>query len=59
MAGDDLERLRVNARQRANLLRERDELIIEAKTAKIPVTHIAAAIGLSAMQVHRIIRDAR
>jgi len=49
----------VNARQRAKLLRERDQLIIEAKAAKIPVAHIAAAVGLSAMQVHRIIRDAK
>lgn len=47
-----------NATRRAELAVERDELIFAAKTAGVPVTHIARAVGLSAMQVHRIIREA-
>jgi heme-degrading monooxygenase HmoA len=57
VAGDELERLAQNARQRAELLQERDELIFGAKTAHVPVTRIAEAVGLSAMQVHRLLRE--
>ena len=54
---DDLEALRENRAERERLNTERDELIVAAKLAKKPVTHIAEAVGLSAMQVHRILND--
>lgn len=53
---DLLKRLRANVSKRDSLSRERDELILEASAAKIPVTHIAEAVGLSRAQVHNIIR---
>lgn len=52
---DELEALRTNCTQRAKLDAERDDLIVAAKRAKKPVTHIADAAGLSRMQVHRIL----
>ncbi|WP_223691083.1 hypothetical protein [Leifsonia poae] len=45
------------ARKRVDL--ERDELIIAAASAGVPKTHIADAVGLSSMQVHRILNAAR
>jgi DNA invertase Pin-like site-specific DNA recombinase len=52
-----LKRLRANASKREALSAERDALIREAKAAGVPVTHIAAAIGLTRQQVHRIIAE--
>lgn len=59
MPTDLLTRLQKNARARERLLAERDELILQAKTAAVPATHIAAAVGLSPMQVHRILAVAK
>lgn len=56
---DWLKQLERNAAKRAELLAERDQLIANAKADKVPVTHIAKAVGLSAMQVHRIINDSK
>jgi hypothetical protein len=53
-----LNQLEQNAKKRAQLAVERDELIFAAKTVGLPVTHIARSVGLSAMQVHRILREA-
>lgn len=50
-----LKKLRRNAEQRAELLHERDELIVAAKADRVPVRHIAAAADMSPMQMHRII----
>jgi DNA-binding MarR family transcriptional regulator len=52
-----LARLKKNRARREQNLTERDGLILEAKAAGVPVTHIAEAIGLDRTQVHRIIRD--
>lgn len=51
-----LKKLRRNAEHRAELLHERDELIVAAKAARVPVRHIAAAADMSPMQMHRIIK---
>lgn len=59
MADDWLERLAQNRDDRARLDRERDELILAAAGAGVPKTHIADAVGLSAMHVHRIINAAK
>lgn len=55
--GEELEALRKNRADRERLSAERDELIVAAKSAKVPVTHIAKAVGLSAMQVHRVLNE--
>jgi hypothetical protein len=55
---DELKKLQHNARRRAELLEERDDLIFDARAAGVPVTHIAEAAGLSAMHVHRLLREA-
>lgn len=54
-----LGRLRRIAAKRAELLEERDRLIVEAKDAGVPVSHIAEAAGLSRVQTHKIIKDNR
>jgi hypothetical protein len=56
---DILNQLRANASKRDALSSERDQLILWAAAAKIPVTHIAEAVGLTRQQVHRIINDAK
>lgn len=57
---DVLEQLRRNRVERERLDGERDALILEAAAAspRIPVTHIAEAVGLDRTHVHRIIRAA-
>lgn len=49
--------LRKNAARRDALLEERDRLIVEARSAGATVVDIAEAIGLSRMQVHRILNE--
>jgi DNA-directed RNA polymerase specialized sigma subunit len=56
---DRLAALRKNAQERADLLAERDELIVAARNDTVPVTHIAEAVGLSPIHVHRIINAAK
>jgi hypothetical protein len=53
---DVLAVLRRNAAARARLLAERDQLIREARDANVPVVWIAEAVGLTRMQVHRILK---
>jgi hypothetical protein len=55
---DAVTELKHNPQKRVGLALERDELVFEAKTMGLPVTHIAAAIGLDRIQIHRILRDA-
>jgi predicted transcriptional regulator len=57
LPSDILKRLRANAGKREAVSSERDALILEAAGAKIPVTHIAQAVGLTRQQVHRIISN--
>jgi DNA invertase Pin-like site-specific DNA recombinase len=52
-----LTRLRRIAAKRSELLEERDRLIVEAKDAGVPVSHIAEAAGLSRVHTHKIIND--
>lgn len=54
---DHLAALRRNAKKRAESLEERDALIVAAKRAGVPVSHIADAAGLSRAQAHRIIAE--
>jgi len=54
---DHLAALRRNAKRRAESLEERDSLIVAAKRAGVPVSHIADAAGLSRAQAHRIIAE--
>jgi hypothetical protein len=55
---DWLKKLQQNARRRAELLEERDRLIVAAKDANVPVSHIADAAGLSRSQAHLILKAA-
>lgn len=52
-----LTRLREHRAAQDKLTGERDRLILDAKDAGAPVTHIANAIGLDRTQIHRIIRE--
>jgi len=55
---DILEQLRQNTETRARLLTERDQMIFTATVDHgLPVTHVAAAVGLSRQQVHNIINE--
>lgn len=54
-----LDDLRNNLAQRERLMAERDELILRARAAGVPVVRIDEAVGLSAMHVHRIIAARR
>jgi hypothetical protein len=58
LASSLLDQLADNHTRRQQLAVERDELIFAAKTAGIPITHIAKSVGLSPMQVHRILHEA-
>lgn len=51
-----LERLREVSTELTRLHAVRDRAIRDAYAANVPVTAIAAAVGLSRMQVHRIVR---
>ena len=52
------ELLEQNRRDRERLQAERDALILRARQEGMKVTHIANAVGLSTMQVHRIVGPA-
>lgn len=54
---DYLKALRQNRDRRSDLTEERDRLIVQAKGARVPVSHIAEAVGLSRAQVHNIIKN--
>lgn len=56
---DYLKRLERAAQAIATAREDRDRLIVEASVeGKVPVTHIANAVGLNRTHVHRIIREA-
>lgn len=52
-----LRELEDNAESRAELLIDRDALIVRAWGAGAPVTHIAEAADLDRTQVHRIVKN--
>lgn len=52
-----LVRLRENKEMVDRLMRERNDLIVAARLANVPVTKIAVASALSRAQVHRILNE--